>query len=603
MKYFARQSNIARRGFALPTVVIVSTALLILGMSVLQGSLTIRKGLDDAHWATLARATADAGVAYATSCIEQVGSTSAAPSTWWTSTLSPDKTCTGASTGASNYVSQNTNTSLGSLWRSSFSVSQPVLGADGISRTTVAATVQLQAANNTAQIVREYRSEKTIVIPPATAANLPLRAVSVSTGVFYTCVLATNSQVYCSGYNAFGQLGIGNTSNVSNPQAAFGIPSGLLVKNLQSSANHTCVVASDNNAYCAGSNGSGQLGVGDTTNRLTPNTKFNIPSGQTVTKLVTSQAGGHTCAIATNGELYCAGNNTNGEAGVGNVTARNTPDTAFNPPGTLTAIDADQDAYQTCTIASDYKAYCAGNNTYGQIGIGNFTNPQSTPATAFALNPSTLSVREIVSGQQNVCALASDNRAYCAGNNDFGQIGVGTTGSDNSPNTAFNIGSLTVQKIVIGIHYVCALASDQRLYCAGRDDFGQLGDGTVTPAGNTTPSTAFGLPSGLTARDVSAGYFHTCVLASDRQVYCAGNNSYGQLGNNTTASTDPTPSERFAIPAGLAALSVSTGYYHTCVLASDFKVYCGGNNNFGELGTGSTSATFSTPQTAFAIDD
>lgn len=142
-------------------------------------------------------------------------------------------------------------------------------------------------------------------------------------------------------------------------------------------------------------------------------------------------------------------------------------------------------------------------------------------------------------------------------------------------------------------HNCLIAASDNQAYCAGNDGFGQLGNG-ATISTSALP-VKFNLPSGLEALSAGVAWRQTCVLASDNQVYCAGNNGYGQLGNGNT--TDQSTPVKFNLPAGLTARSapvfVNSGAI--CVTASNSLMYCAGENTDGQLGVNTTTNPLTNP--------
>ena len=145
-----------------------------------------------------------------------------------------------------------------------------------------------------------------------------------------------------------------------------------------------------------------------------------------------------------------------------------------------------------------------------------------------------------------------------------------------------------------------AVGSDGNAYAWGDNTYGQLGDGTAknsrsTPVMVKKPDQERypDLPADFTYVQVSAGGRHSLALGSDGYVYAWGNNGFGQLGNNTTSSSNDSnhvpvrvrdPASPTDTSKGLKATQVSAGYWHSLALDSDGNTYAWGYNSSGQLG-------------------
>ncbi len=217
--------------------------------------------------------------------------------------------------------------------------------------------------------------------------------------------------------------------------------------------------------------------------------------------------------------------------------------------------------------------------------------------------PSSASAKAIAiaAGYGHTCALTSTGAVKCWGRNRSGQLGDGTTTNRHVPVAVNNSGQLGdgtttnrhvpvavsglasgVQAIAAGTYHTCALTSTGAVKCWGKNNSGQLGDGTTTD--RHAPVDVVGLVSGVTA--IAAGYFHTCALTSAGAAKCWGYNRYGQLGDGTTTDRHAAVD----VP-GLASdvTAITAGGGHSCALASTGAVRCWGSNYFGELGAGTTT--------------
>jgi alpha-tubulin suppressor-like RCC1 family protein len=209
---------------------------------------------------------------------------------------------------------------------------------------------------------------------PVTASSQ--RFAKISIGQFHTCGLTSRGVAYCWGYNEYGQLGDGTTSNsgVNGPQPVIG---GLKFKSISSGGFHTCGLTSRGVAYCWGLNrngglvdGTGQLGDGTTTDSGV-NGPQPVIGGLTFSNLVAGDY--HTCGLTARGVAYCWGFNESGELGDGTTT-----DSGVNGPqpviGGLKFKSISSGLAHTCGLTVRRTAYCWGFNQDGQLGDGTTTN-------------------------------------------------------------------------------------------------------------------------------------------------------------------------------------------------------------------------------------
>ena len=378
----------------------------------------------------------------------------------------------------------------------------------------------------------------------------------IKSGNNFSCGLTQTGEVYCWGLNSNGQLGNNSTVSSADPVAVStaGLLAGKTVTALSVGDTHACVIASDGNAYCWGNNANGQLGdsqVCGTGNCLVPVavSKAVALSGKTVLSI--SAGGLHTCAIASDNLAYCWGNNATGQLGDNSTTQRTVP-AAVNTSATSalngkTVLSISASRYHTCTIASDNLAQCWGGNTSGALG-DNSTTQRNRPVmvdTGASSGLSGKTVLAISTGKYySTCAIASDNLAYCWGNNANGQLGNGNTTQSLLPkavdmSASSALSGKTVKSISLGSYLACAIASDNLPYCWGIGSSGQIGNGTNTLT-NSLPKavTVSGQLSGKTVSTISAGLDHVCSVASDNKSYCWGSNANGQLGVST-ATVNP----------------------------------------------------------------
>src|SRR5437667_75328 len=362
---------------------------------------------------------------------------------------------------------------------------------------------------------------------------------------------------------------------------------------------HACMRLPDGTVQCWGRNYSGQLGNGDgnLTNSSVPVTARGLT---TATSVVTGDA--HTCALLGDGTVQCWGVGDSGQRGDGTFnTISSVPGAVggMGGAGHLTnAVAVAARGYHSCALLGDGTVWCWGRNQDGQLGNGiPLPAPPGTqcPSSWCSSTPVRASgitgAAAVIAGGYHTCAvLMPDRTVQCWGRNDDGQLGDGTRTSSSTP---VPVGGLTGAAAVTGgFYHTCALLGDGTVQCWGQNYEGQLGNGIVGGV-STLPVVVAGLAN---VRAVSGGYRHTCALLRDGTVQCWGRNVEGQLGDGTTTSS--------STPVGVGditdAVAVGSGVLHTCALLLNSTVKCwgavGSGNDFGQLGNGATTGS-STPVT------
>ena len=275
---------------------------------------------------------------------------------------------------------------------------------------------------------------------------------------------------------------------------------------------------------------------------------------------------GYVCAVALDGRVYCWGSNSNGKIGSGNTSSALVP-SAVKISGALVGkvikqIEPSSAGNHSCVIASDDKAYCWGHNGFGQLGNNNTVNSLTPVAVDTAGVLASKTIKQIASGGISSCVIASDDKAYCWGSNNFGQLGNGNLKNSSTPTPVSTTGVLagkTIKQITAGTEFTCAIASDDKAYCWGSNSSGQLGNNSTINSGVPVAVNTSGVLAGKTIKQISAGSSHTCAIASDDKAYCWGSNSSGELGNNSTINSGvPThvyaPKENTTIAANAVKL-------------------------------------------------
>jgi alpha-tubulin suppressor-like RCC1 family protein len=255
-----------------------------------------------------------------------------------------------------------------------------------------------------------------------------LRFASLNVGYSHTCGLTSRGAAYCWGYNFSGELGDGTTTNSdeNGPQPVIG---GLMFASISAGYLLTCGLTSRGAAYCWGFNPYGQLGDGTTTNS-DENGPQPVIGGLRFAS-ISADSWYHTCGLTSRGAAYCWGYNFSGQLGDGTTT--NSDENGPQPViGGLRFASIQTGGEHTCGLTSRGAAYCWGENYYGQLGDGttNDSNENGPQPVIGGLRFARLGV-----DGYHACGVTSRGAAYCWGYNGEGQLGDGTTtdSDENGP--------------------------------------------------------------------------------------------------------------------------------------------------------------------------
>jgi len=408
-------------------------------------------------------------------------------------------------------------------------------------------------------------------------------AVSVSLGSSHTCAILDDASLKCWGQNINGQLGLGSTTQQTTPQFV-DLGTGRTAVSVSLGSSHTCAILDDASLKCWGYNNYGQLGIGTTIQQTTPQF-VNPETGRTAVSV--SLGNSHTCAILDDASLKCWGYNTAGQLGIGSTDDHSTPQTVDLGTG-RTAVSVSLGEYHTCAILDNASLKCWGEGGQGQLGIG--TSIQQTTPQIVDLGVGRTAV-SVSSGSIHTCAILNDTSLKCWGYNGNGQLGIGLESEHHTPiEPNIEVGELWAD-LTLGSSETCGLLDNGSVKCWGYNGYGQLGIGSTTD--QNTPQFV-NMSTGYSAVSISSGSDSSCLITNNSSLMCWGSNTYGQLGlDSTTQQTTP---QFVDLGTGRTAVSVSLGHYHTCAILDDASLKCWGYNGYGQLGIGSTTQQ-TTPQT------
>ena len=334
------------------------------------------------------------------------------------------------------------------------------------------------------------------------------------------CALLQDGTVACWGANKDGQLGRGDTTEDSATAARVAGLSNIVA------LDHTCAVDGSGGAWCWGTGPFLQGEAGITTER-TP-VKLDIAPAKKV-----SASDRTACALTVSGDVLCWGSNASGQvvpAGPFTLAPSHPPQAiALGPGAPLRDIAVNEASF---VVRDDGSSESWGANVLLARDSSLYPDPHPLPTSLGRLT----SV-DVVS--ERACAAAG-GAAYCWGADDGPTprlvltpepiVQMATTRTVRDPFYPYDI----LKKA-----RWCAAAASGAVFCLGDNASGQAGDGTKDPA--YRPVTVVGLPEGSRAARVETTHDTTCVLLTSGEIYCFGNNYYGQLGNGVMRRSSVVP--------------------------------------------------------------
>lgn len=324
------------------------------------------------------------------------------------------------------------------------------------------------AGNNTlGQLGRSSGATNSFAAAINFSTRTPVAIASAKFGQFSCAILndsgaSTSGHVHCWGLNTSGQLGNGSTSTpavgtvVAVSKGAFS-GSNANVFALATGFQHTCAIQNQgsgvNAVYCWGDGSLGKLGHNSLSNSSVP---VAVDASQLGTNVLQIAAGyNHTCALRSGGDVFCWGDNSVGQLGIGSTTSTSVPAQVSGINANAVQITAG--ANHTCALLNNFSVFCWGLGNTGQLGVGSVTtndqsvddcnsgigavnvtfckkSPTAVTFPAAIISPSAApAVVSISAGEAHTCALSIQGTSYCWGNNTSGQLGTSNTQQVSSP--------------------------------------------------------------------------------------------------------------------------------------------------------------------------
>jgi alpha-tubulin suppressor-like RCC1 family protein len=366
------------------------------------------------------------------------------------------------------------------------------------------------------------------------------------------CILTSgtatiNPEIWCWGYGGQGQLGDGHFSSSSNPEQVIfsGSVNGNLVSLVgggESSASFCALTSGNTSAHlpqvwCWGDNlSTGALGNGTNSNADVP-TLIDTAGVLSGVKMVSLGGFAKTfCVTDSNGDAFCWGQGNDGQLGNDSTSNSNVPvqvDTSVMGTGDSVEAIAPSPTH-TCVLDTQGNVWCWGDNTYGEVGVGQDAGVQfDIPQKVTSLDGNNLSA--VTTSSSGSCVLTAGSELYCWGDEPIGN-GV-TSGSAYTP-VAINGGDLTerpVAAVSLSDYITCAIDTQASLYCWGENGQGQVGDGTIVTS--QTPEEIAVSPSATPLETVPNAPKDPTATPGDGNIAVTWNTPYSDGGSAITSFT------------------------------------------------------------------
>lgn len=328
-----------------------------------------------------------------------------------------------------------------------------------------------------------------------------------------------------------------------------------------SNSNNTFILMDNGNLWAAGDNANGEMGLGNTTQQR---------NWIKVASNVDDVIAGETSVMykTFNSELYWTGDSQLGECGVGNTTTTTWLKQASTTVQKLIGCGR---GHSFIINRATAQIQCSGRNTYGQLGLNSQTN-QLTWINTLKQNPV-----KAGAAYDHTVALFSDGTVWGCGRNQFNQLGYSTGGSNVITWTQLNI--TDVKMLAAGENHTVALKNDGTVWVTGRNQYGQLGTGDLNTVNVWTKINITGVKA------ISCGVFHTLFLLENGSVWGCGRNQFGQLGIGNDTTNKLLPISCNLTNVSLIRCGAGVSY---AIVGSKLKV--SGNNDTGKLGIGAPTS-------------
>ncbi|MDR1775567.1 MAG: Ig-like domain-containing protein [Actinomycetes bacterium] len=391
----------------------------------------------------------------------------------------------------------------------------------------------------------------------------------LSAGGYHTVAVKRDGTLWAWGQNMTGQYGNGSTDATKAPQQ---VGTATDWADAQAGFDHSLYLKTDGTVWIAGGNGWGQQGTGESESMTVayPDLKQMLP-GQRALRIATGE---YTSAVITDqGELWTWGYNNNGQAGQDSYRSAVTPARVGTDDDWVSVRIGTQ---HMIAEKADGSLWTWGTNENGQLGRAmGFAQPDIT-----AIDLGTATVATVQAGYLSSAILTTDGRLFTCGYDSMGTVANGLTNLGTG--TPYQVGGNDWAQVSAGQYHMLALKKDGTLWAWGGNTAGQLGD-SAAPYYCSHP---YQVGTDTDWKQVSASGTQSLAIKTDGTLWAWGANSYGQSGNGGTPSQINAPTQ---VGTDTDWAFVTGGTNYNIAIKTNGQLYAAGYNSKGQLGDNSTT--------------
>lgn len=381
--------------------------------------------------------------------------------------------------------------------------------------------------------------------PVATVVALPVLVPLVDSVVSFVSshnnlfVITKGGNLFTIGRNGTGQLGVGNTNVYTIPQKVnFNSPVKKVVASGEDGTNGcACALLENGTVWCWGYNAYGQVGNGNTSNTFAP-TQVGLNLGMNDVTDINMGGGDNAsvCVVRNNTDIWCWGYNAVGTVGTGHTNPVYSPISIIQD--TIPIVKMVCQGFTRAALKANGRIVCWGENINGQLGNGTTTNSTSPVNVTNITN-----AKDLIGSNRRATtfyAILADSTVRAWGYNGAGQLGDGTTTQRTTPVQPIGLGKVVKMSATglwssgasAGNPVAAALLPNGKVKCWGYNSGGNLGNGTNVQ--QSVPTEVVGLTNVKDIRFYGTGTSTAVALLHDGRVKTWGENDYGQLGIGTS---------------------------------------------------------------------